>query len=124
MTPSRPAKITARAPRHLRPSTRRWYEQVASQYVLEEHHLRLLRLAGEAWDRGQQARELLQKHGLTFTDRLGNVRVRPEIAVERDSRIAFARLVRELALDVEGPAEEYPRPAAIRGRAGLRAVPS
>jgi phage terminase small subunit len=75
--------------------------------------MKLLTLAAEAWDRCQQAREALAKHGLTFEDRFGCPRSRPEIAVERDSRLAFARLLRELDLDVEPPPDGS-RPPGLR----------
>ena len=84
---------------HLQEPTRSWCKVVAQTFDLEPHEVRLLVLAGEAWDRGQQSREVLEQHGLTFTDRFGQPRARPEVAIERDSRIAFARLVRELGLD-------------------------
>jgi hypothetical protein len=87
-------------------------------YDLEPHHVRLLTLAGEAWDRGVQAREILAEKGLTYDDRFKQPRARPEVAIERDSRIAFARLVRELALDIDEP--ETPRVPAIRGSANLK----
>lgn len=103
----------ARAPQHLRETTRRWYRHVAEHYELEPHHHRLLQLAAEAWDRAEQAREALAEHGLVFTDRFGCPRSRPEIAVERDCRIAFARLVRELDLDIELPSSPK-RPALLR----------
>jgi len=41
---------------------------VVGDYDLEPHHVRLLTLAAEAWDRGQQAREVLDRDGLTYTD--------------------------------------------------------
>jgi len=100
-----------RAPKHLRPPTAKWFREVLYDYELEPHHIRLLTLAGEAWDRGEQAREALES-GLTFEDRFGQPHARPEVAIERDSRIAFSRLVRELDLDVEAPAES--RPPALR----------
>jgi phage terminase small subunit len=109
----------ARAPAHLRPATRQWFEEVAAAYVLESHHVRLLQLAGEAWDRAQEAREALAKHGLTHVDRFNAPRPRPEAAIERDSRIGFARLIRELSLDVVTPPEES-RPPLLQGRGGLR----
>jgi P27 family predicted phage terminase small subunit len=112
------------APVHLAKATRAWFTEVVSHYVLESHHVRLLVLGCEAWDRATQARKLLAKDGLTFRDRHGAIRPHPALNVERDSRIAFARLLRELALDVEGPGEERSRPPAIRGRAALRVVPS
>ena len=110
------------APAHLTAEARAWWESVVADYVLDAHHLRLLQLAAEAWDRGQQARRALKRHGTTYTDRFGQPKARPEVAIERDSRIAFARLLRELALDVDGPAEPYARPPAVPANASLRAV--
>lgn len=100
-------------PAHLCPPTRAWFEQVLADYALEPHHVRLLTLAAEAWDRCQEAREALTTNGLTFMDRFGAPHARPEVAIERDARLAFARLVRELDLDVDGPATPA-RPPALR----------
>jgi len=97
-----------RAPKHLQPATRRWWGKIARAYELEPHHLRLLTLAGEAWDRGQEARELVASEGLVVLDRFGQARAHPGVAIERDSRIGFARLVRELGLDSEAPPEARP----------------
>jgi P27 family predicted phage terminase small subunit len=101
------------APQHLTKKTRSWWRQVVNDYYLEDHHIRLLTLAAEAWDRCEEAREILAAEGLTYLDRFDQPRARPEIAVERDSRLAFARLLRELDLDVEPPAGA-PRPPGIR----------
>ena len=97
-----------KAPAHLKAATRRWFDSVLEDFDLEQHDVRLLTLSAEAWDRGQQAREALAKEGLTFNDRFGQPHARPEVAIERDARIAFARLLRELALSVDPP-EEAPR---------------
>jgi phage terminase small subunit len=94
-----------KAPKHLRASTRKWFNSVMEDYDLDEHHIKLLTLAGEAWDRGQQAREVIDRDGQTFTDRFGQPKVRPEIGIERDSRIGFARLLREMALDGDSAPE-------------------
>ena len=102
-------------PKHLAAATGRWWAHVVTSYELEEHHLHLLRLAGEALDRADQARRALEKHGLTFDDRFGAPHSRPEVAIERDSRLAFARLLRELALDVIEPGTEN-RPPIIAGK--------
>jgi phage terminase small subunit len=103
-----PQEKQLQPPKHLRPETARWWASVAEEYELEPHHLRLLTLAAEAWDRCQQAREILKKRGLTYNDRFGQPATRPEVAIERDSRIAFARLLRELDLDVSAPEESRP----------------
>lgn len=94
-----------KAPAHLARDTRKWFARVVREYELEEHHVRLLTASGEVWDRLQQARVIIDKNGLTFLDRFGQSRARPEVAIERDSRLAFARLLRELALDVSAPDE-------------------
>lgn len=108
-----------RPPKHLRKPTQTWFKDVLTDYDLESHHVRLLTLAGEAWDRGQAAREVIDQDGMTFNDRFGQPKPRPEIAIERDSRIGFARLIRELALDVDPPAEtpRAPRYADYGARA-------
>jgi len=104
----RPAIRAPEAPKHLRPDTASWWASVTVDYVLEPHHVRLLTLAGEAWDRCHEARQELEKHGLTYKDRFGQPHQRPEVAIERDSRIGFARLVRELNLDLDPPDESRP----------------
>ena len=106
-------------PKHLRAATRRWWSAVVGEYELEPHHVRLLTLSAESWDRCVQSREALKKHGVVYVDRFGQPRARPEVAIERDSRIAFARLLRELGLDVTEPADES-RPPGLRGNANLR----
>jgi len=109
---------TPQPPEHLRPATREWWASVVEEYDLEPHHKRLLTLAAESWDRCEAARQALAKNGMVYEDRFGQPRARPEVAIERDSRIAFARLLRELALDVDEPDEA--RPPTIRGNASLR----
>ena len=101
------------APDHLSPASAAWYRAVISAYELESHHEHLLRLACEALDRCEQARRLLAEHGLTYEDD-GMPKTRPEVAIERDSRLAFARLLRELDLDLEGPVNNELRPPVLR----------
>lgn len=102
-----------RAPQHLQKATRAWWKSVEEDYFLEPHHIRLLTLAAEAWDRTEEARKAVEKYGLTYIDRFDQPRARPEVSIERDSRLAFARLLRELDLDVDPPASAS-RPPAIR----------
>lgn len=98
-----------KAPAHLRPATRTWYRKVVADFRLEEHHLRLLQLAAEAWDRAEEAREVVAKAGPYYSDRFGAPRAHAALAVRRDAEIAFARLLRELDLDIEAP-RSSPRP--------------
>lgn len=103
------------APSHLEAPTRAWWDHVLASFDLDQHHLRLLELACTAWDRHEQARRVLARDGLTYQDRFGAPRTRPEVAIERDARLAFARLVRELALDAAGTPDS-PRPPDVAGR--------
>jgi P27 family predicted phage terminase small subunit len=100
-------------PKHLSKEVGQWWSQVADTYELEAHHLRLLQCAAEAWDRMQQAREAVAAQGLTFTDSRGSIKANPAVAIERDSRTAFVRLVRELDLD-EAMGKLDARPPALR----------
>lgn len=97
-----------RPPAHLKPETRAWWAHVHETHELEEHHTRLLTAAAEAWDRMQAARAAIDQHGLTYLDGAGRPHARPEVSIERDARIGFARLVREL--DLDGGSPEPPRP--------------
>lgn len=95
--PKRPAP-----PAHLSASMRAWWRQVVADYDLEPHHLLLLAQACEAHDRATQAREQVDAAGPVTTDRFGQLRAHPAVQIERDSRAAFARLVRQLDLEGEG----------------------
>jgi phage terminase small subunit len=92
---------------------------ICTSFELETHHFSLLRLACESWDRGQAAREALRTGSLTYTDRFGQPHARPEIAIERDARLSYARLLRELGLDAAG-APEVARPVLLRANQGGR----
>ena len=106
----KPPKI----PNYLTEPTRKWCREILSTWQLEPHHLRTLFAAAKSYDRATEARIILDKAGLTFEDRFGQVRPRPETTIERDSLMLFAKLMRELNLDCEVP-PELPKPPKIRG---------
>ena len=100
-------------PANLSPASRRWFRETAENFILDQHHIKLLELAARTWDRAEEARKLLKADGLTFTDRYGQLKPHPAVAIERDSQLRFARLIRELRLDDEMPDAEYSRPPRI-----------
>jgi P27 family predicted phage terminase small subunit len=99
--PSSPSRDLPQPPSHLSEDAQAWWREAVRDYALEAHHLKLLQAACEAWDRAQLAREAVVANGLTFTDSGGTIRANPAVAIERDARTLFARLVRELNLDEE-----------------------
>ncbi len=92
------SKPQLKTPKHLRKETRRWFKSVVNRYEMTEEDVRLLTLAAEARDRAEQAREILAVEGIQRKDRFQINQVHPCVAVERDSRISYARLMRELNL--------------------------
>ena len=100
-----------KAPAYLTAATRRWWEQTAERFGVEQPHLKLLTLAATAWDEHEKARKILARDGFTFEDRWGLPRSRPEIAIARDGRATFARLMKQLNLaDEPGPDLSYKEP--------------
>ena len=89
------------APSHLTPASKRWWHSVVAEYRLEPHAIRLLTLAAEAWDRCAEARRLVKRDGLVVDGREGGMRPNPAVAIERDSRLAVAKLVAQLGLDID-----------------------
>ena len=62
-----------------------------------------------------EAREALQANGMTYADRFGAPRLRPEIGVERDSLNSFRAMVHELGLDDSTPGPTGPLRANSKG---------
>ena len=112
---------TPRPPRHLSAESRAFFSAITSSFEMDGHHFSLLRLALEAWDRGQQAREIIAREGVTTVDRFGQTRPHPAVNIERDARLSYARLLREIGLDAAGT-PEIARPVLLRvNQGGTRA---
>lgn len=108
-------------PRHLSHAMRKWVGSIVDRYEIEPQHLKVLVCAAESWDRLQEARSVISRKGISYLDRFGAPRMRPECTVERDSRIAFVRCLRELALENEEPGDDSsPRVAPTLKRKGTR----
>ena len=52
-----------KAPAHLKEPTRAWCRNVVREWSLEEHHVRVLTLAAEAYDRATDAQALIARDG-------------------------------------------------------------
>lgn len=97
------------APESLSSRSADLWSTVVADYVLEPLELELLRLCLEALDRVDDARAEIDQHGPFVVDRFGSRKPSPALAAERDARIAYARLWRELALDGPPAADSRPR---------------
>jgi P27 family predicted phage terminase small subunit len=86
-------------PAHLSERSKALWREVEKSFVLEANELELLRLACEALDRCEEAREVLARDGLFTTNRANRPVAHPGVAVERDSRLAAVRVLRELGLE-------------------------
>ena len=98
---------------HLDPSTAAWVQEIFSEFELERHKVKILIQAGGTLDRINAAREVIDREGAFYTDKEGRPRKHPALDAERNDRVVFARLLRELNLSEEAP---DPRPPALRYR--------
>jgi P27 family predicted phage terminase small subunit len=98
-------------PNHLSDAAKAWWNEICAEYVLRPHHLKILELAADAWDRTTEARALLRRDGLISSTAAGDPKGHPAAVIERDSRAAFMAALRELDLDSEPrPADKRPVP--------------
>ena len=101
------------APKHLKPATRAWFDEICGTFDLESQHVRVLQLAAEAWDAYEAARDAIAENGPIFINKKhGDIKPRPEVAIATNSRLAFLRCMRELNLDLQPP--ETPRPKPLQ----------
>jgi P27 family predicted phage terminase small subunit len=103
-------------PEHLSDEAKAWWQELCAEFDFATCDLKRLQCAAESWDRAQEARAILAREGITYTDENGKPRKHPAVGVERDARTQFLRALRELGVDVEGPSAPPINP--MRGRRG------
>ena len=86
----------------------KFYHSTIENFELEDHHLELLRQAACCLDRIEQARQQIDKDGLYIPDRYGGKKPHPAAKDERDHRLLFSKLLRELNLDSDSADESRP----------------
>ena len=110
----KPARVPG-APRHLATrQARRLWRSTVEGFTLEPHHLALLEEACVCVDRLVAARREIDARGLIVDDRYGAPKANPAVAIERDARIALARLLRELQLGDDADLDSSIRPPRAR----------
>ena len=92
-----------RAPSHLQKSGKQLWLDISSEYLFEAHQLEILRLLCECLDRLETCRKQLKADGLFIVNRFGELRPHVALKEEREHRVLFTRLARELALDLDIP---------------------
>ena len=83
---------------HLTDPSVAWLRDLEAAYDLGPHERKLALSAAEALDRSRGARERLEKDGVLLKDRFGQLRPHPAVAIERDARAQFTRIVCALNL--------------------------
>jgi phage terminase small subunit len=74
----------------------------------DEHDYRRLDLACGCLDRIDQFQEIIKIEGVMVEDRFQQTKEHPAVKGERDQKIVFARLIRELNLDIQPGKESRP----------------
>ena len=107
--PPPPSGRPAKAPKGLQPASRRLWRATIAAYACEPHHLAILEAACRELDRAERAEAMIRRDGEYLKDRYGSPKAHPALAVARSSRLAVARLLRELGLDLDDDTVRLPR---------------
>jgi phage terminase small subunit len=98
---AKPPTDPTATPTALSKNSQTWSKTMARQHdIVEGHRLSLLHLAARCLDTMEEARKQIARGGLTVPSQQG-IKSHPAVAVERDARAAFARLIKQLKLDKE-----------------------
>jgi P27 family predicted phage terminase small subunit len=88
-------------PTNLSPEARAWWKRLHAEFDLtDEAAAFLLESALRAFDRMNQAGEIVDRHGVAVADKFGQLKANPAVAAERDSRAAMLQAFKALNLDV------------------------
>jgi phage terminase small subunit len=97
--------VKKRAPKHLRPNSRRWWLKQANELFVMEmdtHHEKMLTMAAQCLDVIEVSEEAVRTEGPFKQNRHGEWKQHPGVNMARDARGMFLRLVKALDLDEEG----------------------
>lgn len=88
-------------PDYIQENGQKWLKKLFLEYSFDKSEIETCFQAAGCLDRIAQAQQAIMEHGLLQEDRHGMLKVNPGVLVERDNKILFARLCRELG--VTGP---------------------
>jgi P27 family predicted phage terminase small subunit len=89
-------------PKHLSRDACAWWVKIVSTWELGDSDLLVLSAGLQAFDRMEQARKLIDAEGLVIDSPQGR-KGNPAALLERDSRTALMRAMRQLGLDGDVP---------------------
>lgn len=99
-------------PSHLSKRSAAFWRELDAKYIFEAHDLERLRAVCEAMDVIDGCEQAIRKDGQFVKDRYGCPKAHPAFGVARDARTLLLRALREMAIDIEVPAEpRMPRQA-------------
>jgi len=82
-----------------RPEVKRFWYDVLNEFEIEPSLLMIFKTAADALQRLLDARDLIDKQGLTFETETGIIRKNPATEIEKVSRIGFLQAFKSLGLD-------------------------
>lgn len=79
-----------------------WHDRILTEYSIDDEAGKLLvQTALESFDRMRQAQRVIEKEGLTFKDRFGQIRNNPATTIERDAKASMLMALKQLNLDFD-----------------------
>ena len=98
---------TAKPPKNVSPEGKKLFKAILEEAEMDGPGLILVNLLVESFDRYQQARTFIAKHGIAYAERNGSgetkVKINPALAIERDAKAAIMRAWALLGFDQEVP---------------------
>jgi hypothetical protein len=82
-----------------------WKETLGSFELSDLHDLEMLKMAGACLDRMKENSKTIEDEGRFFDDRFGQPKPHPAAKEIKDDSALFARLCREMGLDIEPVSE-------------------
>src|SRR5262249_18633813 len=98
---TKPSRTAPKAPDSLSSEAQSLWAAVVAGWDIDRPGELVLLAACESLDRLRDCQRTLKTDGLTCEDRFGQTRAHPLLAVERDSRTALLKALRQLGLAAE-----------------------
>jgi hypothetical protein len=97
-------------PEFLGETGRKWAERVVKSFKFSDHEIEAVWQAAGCLDRITEAQKGIAENGAVVENRHHELKANPSVALERDNKILFCRLCRELNLfEGKAPDTRIPR---------------